>query len=215
MCICTSTYAYNTPHTQTHMHTSTHKVLWWKAAQNCTIDFSWLSESRICLFCIHAEFYRTVPYYQQIVRSSYSGILDSSHSPHLPVAPTNSFLITLPPSPTPSNSASVSSPAFVDLLLQLTRLFPSVIWMCRSLWPWPFPYPHSECHFKAQLCFYSSIHMSLTLKFTEHFIPASVHFCPVFRCLMVSTPPVVGRLRAGSVAPLQPLLPSSVHEASR
>lgn len=79
------------------MHTSTHKVLWWKASRNCTRDFSWLSESRICLFCIHAEFYRTVPYYQQIVRSSYSGILDSSHSPHLPVAPTNPFLVTLPP----------------------------------------------------------------------------------------------------------------------
>lgn len=55
--------------------------------------------------------------------------------------------------------------------------------------------------------------MSLSLKFPEHFISASVLFCPVFRCLMVSTPPI-GRLRAGSVAPLQPLLPSSVHDAS-
>lgn len=129
-----------------------------------------------------------------------------------------------PPPPTPSNSASVSfSPAFVDLLLQLTVFSPlssgCVVpfylglslthtlnvtsrpsWISKDFW---------------RLCFYSSIHMSLSLKFTEHFIPASVHFCPVFRCLMISTPPVVGQLRAGSVAPLQPLLPSSVHEASR
>lgn len=33
--------------------------------------------------------------------------------------------------------------------------------------------------------------MSLSLKFPEHFISASVLFCTVFRCLMVSTPPVV------------------------
>lgn len=84
----------------TYTDTYAHKYIQSLMMEGCTeLYHRFLVTLRVqnLSFCIHAEFYRTVSYYQQIVRSSYSGILDSSHSPHLPVAPTNSFLITLPP----------------------------------------------------------------------------------------------------------------------
>lgn len=134
----TDTYAYK--HTQTLM------------MEGCTeLYHRFLVTPEFVFFASMQSFTEQCPYYQQIV-SSYSGVLDNTQSPRLPVTPTNPSLTTLPHThtPTPSNSASVSFlPAFVDLLLQLTHLFPCHL-DCRSLLPWPFTYPHSERRIKAQ-----------------------------------------------------------------